>query len=60
MSDGAVVLMLEKRPKLCHFVPLFGPSEWPPERRGSLGKSLQRQGIGPEVWAALRPQDRVA
>jgi hypothetical protein len=49
------VRMLEKRPKLCHFVPLFGPPGAARGRGGWLRKPLPHHGIWLEVWATGPP-----
>jgi hypothetical protein len=54
------VQTLEKCPKNCHFVPLFGTFGAASRRDGSLGKALQYHEIGHDLCSAGPSENRVA
>jgi hypothetical protein len=54
------VQMLEKHPKYCHFVPLFGPASGPCRGQRSFRKWWQHHQIGTDVPIIGPSQNRVA
>jgi hypothetical protein len=59
-ADYTSVQTLEKHPKNCHFVPLFGTFGAASRRHGSLGKALRNHEIGHEPCSAEPSENRVA
>jgi hypothetical protein len=54
------VRTLEKRPKYCHFVPLFGTPGAPPWREIPRLKSIRSRSLGHEMWEPGRREGVVA
>jgi hypothetical protein len=54
------VQVLEKGPKVCHFVPFFGTPGAPPWRRASRRKRICKMNLGHEMWVPGRREGGVA